>query len=109
QFTTSDAVFTNACPLPAANLGVSIMPYWDDLYLVNGGFGIFTQTTGGFDTPRTFHFVWRAQYFPGSGSATFEVQLHENSPIITVIYGAVTNGSASATAGVQAAGTGPFT
>jgi hypothetical protein len=106
QFTTTNTAFTNTC-LPATGFGASIMPNWDDLYLVNGGFGIFTSTTG-VAPHRTFNIEWRAQYFPGSGSANFEIQLHEDSPVITVIYGTITNGSSS-TAGVQAADTGPFT
>ncbi len=107
QLPGSNSVFTNSC-LPASNLGASIMPYWDDLYLVNGGFGIFTSTTG--SAPhRTFNIEWRAQYLGASGFANFEIQLHEDSTIITVIYGTLTNGSASATAGVQASATGPFT
>jgi hypothetical protein len=105
QFTTSNTTFTNSC-LPATGFGASIMPNWDDLYLVNAGFGIFTSTTG-VAPHRTFNIEWRAQYFPGSGSANFEIQLHEDSPTITVIYGTITN-SNSSTAGVQA-GTGPFT
>jgi hypothetical protein len=79
------------------------MPNWDDLYLVNAGFGIFTSTTG-VAPHRTFNIEWRAQYFPGSGSANFEIQLREDSPIITVIYGTITNASSS-TAGVQASAT----
>jgi hypothetical protein len=106
QFTTSDTTFTNAC-LPAASFGVSIMPNWDDLYLVNSGFGIFTSVTG-VAPHRIFNIEWRAQYFPGSGNANFEVRLREDSPVITVIYGTVTSTS-SVTAGVQASGTGPFT
>ena len=83
------------------------MPYWDDLYLVNSGFGIFTSITG-LAPHRTFNIEWRAQFFPGSGSANFEIQLHEDSPIITVIYGVNTAAGTSATVGVQS-GTESFT
>jgi hypothetical protein len=106
QFTTTNTAFANSC-LPATGFGASIMPNWDDLYLVNAGFGIFTSVTG-VAPNRTFNIEWRAQYFPGSGSANFEIQLHEDSPTITVIYGNITN-SGVATAGVEAAETGPFT
>src|SRR6476619_4168021 len=45
QFTTTDTAFTNTClPWPAHNY--TIFPYWDDLYLVNAGFGIFTSVSG---------------------------------------------------------------
>src|SRR5947209_2004291 len=36
QFTTTNTTFNNTC-LPDAGFGASIMPYWDDLYLVNSG------------------------------------------------------------------------
>src|SRR4029077_14124794 len=44
----------------------------------------------------------RAQYFPGSGSANFELRLYEGqSSRFDVIYGTVSGGTSSATAGVQ--------
>src|SRR5205823_12194377 len=42
QFVTTDTTFTNVC-LPWAAHNYTIFPYWDDLYLVNSGFGIFTS------------------------------------------------------------------
>src|SRR5678809_529127 len=72
QFTTTDATFTNVC-LPWATHNYSIYPYWDDLYLVNSGFGIFTSISGTAPN-RIFNIEWRAQYFPGSGSANFELR-----------------------------------
>ena len=78
-----------------------IFPYWDDLYLVNSGFGIFTSISGTAPN-RIFNIEWRAQYFPGSGSANFELRLYEGqSSRFDVIYGAVSGGANSATAGVQ--------
>ena len=38
QFMTTDAAFTNEC-LPWTSHDYTIFPYWDDLYLVNSGFG----------------------------------------------------------------------
>src|SRR5262249_3205310 len=78
----------------------TIFPYWDDLYLVNSGFGIFTSISGTAPN-RIFNIEWRAQYFPGSGSAGFELRLYEGQLRFDVIYGTVTNGNTSATAGVQ--------
>ena len=63
QFTTSDATFTNQC-LPWTTHNYSIYPYWDDLYLVNGGFGIFTSISGTAPN-RIFNIEWRAQVLPG--------------------------------------------
>ena len=44
---------------------------------------------------------WRDQYFPGSGTANFEVEFNEADEVIRAIYGDLTNGNASSTEGVQ--------
>ena len=62
--------------LPWTTHNYTIFPYWDDLYLVNSGFGIFTSVSGTAPN-RIFNIEWRAQYFPGSGSANFELRLYE--------------------------------
>ena len=64
------------------------------------GFGIFTSVSGTAPN-RIFNIEWRAQYFPGSGTANFELRLYEGQTRFDVIYGTVTNGNTSATAGVQ--------
>src|SRR6478752_202642 len=99
QFMTTDTTFTNQC-LPWTDHNYTIFPYWDDLYLVNSGFGIFTSVSGTAPN-RIFNIEWRAQYFPGSGSANFELRLYEGQPRFDVIYGTVSGGNTSATAGVQ--------
>jgi hypothetical protein len=99
QFMTTDTAFTNQC-LPWTTHNYTIFPYWDDLYLVNSGFGIFTSVSGTAPN-RIFNIEWRAQYFPGSGSANFELRLYEGQPRFDVIYGTVSGGNTSATAGVQ--------
>ncbi len=99
QFVTTDTAFTNSC-LPWAAHNYTIFPYWDDLYLVNSGFGIFTSISGTAPN-RIFNIEWRAQYFPGSGSANFELRLYEGQSRFDVIYGTVDNGNTSATGGVQ--------
>ena len=99
QFTTTDTTFTNLC-LPWLTHNYTIYPYWDDLYLVNSGFGIFTSISGTAPN-RIFNIEWRAQYFPGSGSANFELRLYEGQTRFDIIYGTLTNGNTSATAGVQ--------
>jgi len=99
QFTTTDTTFTNQC-LPWTAHNYSIYPYWDDLYLVNSGFGIFTSVSGS-SPNRILNIEWRAQYFPGSGNANLELRLYEGQTRFDVIYGTVTNGNTSATAGVQ--------
>ena len=93
QFTTTDTTFGNLC-LPWAAHNYTIFPYWDDLYLVNSGFGIFTSISGTAPN-RIFNIEWRAQYFPGSGSAGFELRLYEGQTRFDVIYGTVTNGNTS--------------
>jgi hypothetical protein len=99
QFTTTDTAFSNVC-LPWSTHNYTIFPYWDDLYLVNSGFGIFTSVSG-IAPNRIFNIEWRAQYFPGSGSANFELRLYEGQSRFDIIYGTVSNGNTSATAGVQ--------
>ena len=99
QFTTTDAAFTNQC-LPWLTHNYTIFPYWDDLYLVNSGFGIFTSISGTAPN-RIFNIEWRAQYFPGSGNANFELRFYEGQCRFDVIYGTVSNSTTSATAGVQ--------
>ena len=64
QFVTTDTTFSNVC-LPWAAHNYTIFPYWDDLYLVNSGFGIFTSISGTAPN-RIFNIEWRAQYFPGA-------------------------------------------
>ena len=68
--------------------------------MVNSGFGIFTSISGTAPN-RIFNIEWRAQYFPGSGSAGFELRLYEGQTRFDVIYGTVSGGNTSATAGVQ--------
>jgi hypothetical protein len=99
QFTTTDTAFTNVC-LPWTQHDYTIFPYWDDLYTVNSGFGIFTSISGTAPN-RILNIEWRAQYFPGSGSANFELRLYEGQTRFDVIYGTVSEGNTSATAGVQ--------
>ena len=99
QFLTTDTAFTNQC-LPWTTHNYTIFPYWDDLYLVNSGFGIFTSVSGTAPN-RIFNIEWRAQYFPGSGSANVELRLYEGQSRFDVIYGTVTGGNTAATAGVQ--------
>src|SRR6478736_4313700 len=83
HFMTTDATFTNQC-LPWTTHNYTIFPYWDDLYLVNSGFGIFTSISGTAPN-RIFNIEWRAQYFPGSGSANFELRLYEGQTRFDVI------------------------
>ena len=77
QFVTVDTTFGNLC-LPWAAHNYTIFPYWDDLFLVNSGFGIFTSISGTAPN-RIFNIEWRAQYFPGSGTAGFELRLYRGT------------------------------
>ena len=89
---------TNACRGPPTTTRSSHTG--TTCYLVNSGFGIFTSISGTAPN-RIFNIEWRAQYFPGSGSANFELRLYEGQTRFDVIYGTVTGGNTSATAGVQ--------
>ena len=99
QFTTMDPGLGNGC-LPWIDHNYTIFLYWDDLYLVNSGYGIFTSISSTAPN-RIFNIEWRAQYFPGTGTANFELRLYAGQTGFDVIYGTVTNGNLSATAGVQ--------
>src|ERR1043166_1251061 len=99
QFITADSTFTNSC-LPWGSHDYTIFPNWDDQYLLNSGFGIFTSISGSAPN-RIFNIEWRAQYFPGSGNANYELRLYEGQTRFDVIYGTMSNGNTSATAGVQ--------
>src|SRR5439155_897674 len=99
---STQADFTNGC-LPDDPHGAAFFPYWDDLYTVNSGSGIFSLVTGTAPN-RTYYLEWRAQYFPGSGTAHFEWVFHEDNDSLQVIYGSLTSGNGSSTEGVQDAG-----
>jgi hypothetical protein len=99
QFTTTDTAYSNIC-LPWSTHNYTILPYWDDLYTVNTGYGIYTSISGTAPN-RIFNIEWRAQYYPGTGTANFELRLYEGQTRFDVIYGSVTNGNSSATAGLQ--------
>src|SRR5262245_50447456 len=110
QFTTTDAAFTNVCPLPWTTHNYTIFPYWDDQRtdtqtgcagFPGGTCGIFTSVTG--STPnRIFNIEWRTVYFNApTQSANHELRLYEGQSRFDVIYGAVAQGNTSATAGTQ--------
>ena len=100
QFTTTDSAFTNVC-LPWLTHDYTIFPYFDDLDMDAGGaFGIYTSVSGTAPN-RIFNIEWRAQYFPNTGTANLELRLYEGQTRFDVIYGTVSNGNTSATAGVQ--------
>src|SRR6516225_6528938 len=105
QFGSNLSVFTNTCLPSTSGRTYIVYPYWDDLRTDQancdpGPCGIFTTVEG---TPpnRILDIEWRAEYFPGTGNANFEVRLYEGQSRFDVIYGTVTNGNSSATAGVQ--------
>src|SRR5262245_6040336 len=100
QFTTLDTAFTNSC-LPWLTHNYTVFPYWDDQRTdVVGGTGIFTSTSGN-PPNRIFNIEWRTSYFSGGGSANYELRLYEGQSRFDVIYGTVSQGNSSATAGVQ--------
>lgn len=108
QFTTTNGVFGNTCPLPAGSFtGATIMPHWDDLRTDGAGNGIFTSTTGS-APDRIFNIEYRATYFSGGGSANFQVRLFEGRPRYDMVYGQVDQNGSSATIGMQAGAAGPF-
>jgi hypothetical protein len=108
DFIGSAAPFGTACPLPDSRIDRSILPYQGDLYTINAPTGIFTSVTGTAPN-RDFNIEWRAQYFPGTGNANFEIVLHENTQCFDVIYGANDNSGSIEESGVQNGPAGPAT
>jgi hypothetical protein len=106
QFTasgTDPANYFNQCPLPQDSFDATMCPYWDDLYTVNAGYGVFTSVSGSAPN-RIFNIEWREQYYPGTGSLNFEVRLYEGLTRFDFIYGSSTAGGSGGTIGCQQAG-----
>ena len=111
QFTTMATDFTNIC-LPWLTHNYTVFPYWDDQRTDNLGWvgcttypggtcGVFTSVSGTAPN-RIFNIEWRAVYFANtSQQANHELRLYEGQLRFDVIYGTVSNGNTSATAGVQ--------
>jgi hypothetical protein len=104
HFPTGASVFTNTC-LPQAGATYSIYPYWEDQRTDLGTCspapcGIYTSVSGSAPN-RILNIEWRGTYFSGGGTANHELRLYEGQSRFDVIYGTVTQGNASATAGVQ--------
>ncbi len=108
DFIGSASPFGDVCPLPDTRIDRSILPFQGDLYTINAGYGIFTDVVGSAPN-RDFIIEWRAQYFPGTGNANFEVILHENTPCFDVIYGATDSMGSTEESGVQKSTSGPAT
>ncbi len=108
DFVGSAAPFGDQCPLPDTRIDRSILPFQDDGYTINSGYGIFTSVTGTAPN-RNFNIEWRNQYFPGSGNANYEVVLHENTACFDIIYGATDTMGSTEESGVQKSAAGPAT
>jgi hypothetical protein len=103
NFPTGTTLFANTC-LPQAGAANTIYPYWDDqrtdLTTCTGGCGIFTSVSGTAPN-RIFNIEWRTTYFSGGGTANYELRLYEGQSRFDIVYGAITQGSTTATSGVQ--------
>jgi hypothetical protein len=111
QFVTTDTAFANVCPLPWTSHNDTIFLYWDDQRtdantgcsaFPGGTCGVFTSVSGTAPN-RIFNIEWRTVYFAApTTTANYELRLYEGGrPRFDVIYGTVSNGNTSATAGVQ--------
>ena len=110
QFTTTDTAFTNVCPLPWTSHNDVIFPYWDDQRtdantgcsaFPGGTCGVFTSVSGTAPN-RIFNIEWRTVYFATpTTTANYELRLYEGQNRFDVIWGTVTSGNTSATAGLQ--------
>lgn len=96
-------IFSNTC-LPAAAIPQMVAPYWDDLDTqtsISSGLGVYTATTG--TAPhRTFVVEWRAaKHNDTTKRLNFEVLLHEDSPVVSFLYGKMDLTGNEATIGYQ--------
>ena len=108
EFGAASAPFGARCPLPDSLISEAIIPFQGDLYTVNATYGIFTSISGSAPN-RIFNIEWRAQYYPGTGNANFEIRLYENTACYDVIYGASTDSGSAEESGVQKSSSGPAT
>jgi hypothetical protein len=105
-FVGGSSAFPWTC-LPSSVKGPSIYPHYDDLRTDSGGpcipgpCGVYTSISGSAPN-RVFNIEWRARYFSGPGSASFEVRLYEGSPgRFDIVIGRLDQGGMSATVGVE--------
>jgi len=103
QFNTDSGGWSTGCqPLPINGLDRAFIPYQDDLRTDETGGGIFTAVLGSAPN-RQFVIEWRTTYFQRTGTANFEVILSEDTPTLSIIYGATGDNGAQETSGIQAA------
>ncbi len=98
QFTTGMSLYNNVCQ-PVVELGVAVLPHWDDLRTDGVDMGIFTSVSGT-EPNRAAHIEWRAEYFEG-GPANFELRMFETGTHFEIIYGVLGEGGFASTIGVQ--------
>jgi len=99
QFTTSSGLFTNSC-LPAAAMGVALLPHWDDMQTSGTGRGIYTSVTG-VAPGRVFNVEWRTFLYGTANALNFQARLFEDNSKVEFIYGVVAQSGSSATIGIQ--------
>ena len=88
-------------------LSPMVAPFWQDLEGDGGGDeGIYTGTAGA--APHRRYIVeWRSEPYNGDAAERFEVVFHEDSPVISYIYGD-NDGGGGAVIGAQTAQVAPF-
>ncbi len=99
DFVTGDSQYANSC-LPDTVASYAIFPNWDDLDTSGTGHGVYTSVTG-VAPNRIFNIEWRAEYYPATGTANFEVRLYEGQSRFDLVYGTMSDAGNGATVGVQ--------
>jgi hypothetical protein len=98
----SNAFTETALPTSAFS-GVTVLPFWDDLYIyADTSQGIYYQSQG-IAPNRTLTFEYYcSHYLQPTAYYHFQVVFFENMPgVVQFIYYEATDGGASATIGVQ--------
>lgn len=107
QFTGNSTSPSNGC-LPNSSFEAALFLFQTDLR-TNGTGDVIRTNTYGTPPNRVFVIEWVAHFFVSSDTAHFTATFFENDDRIQIDYFGSSNSGATAVAGVQASGTGPFT
>jgi hypothetical protein len=109
QFTLPSEDPGPECPLPDSIVDGALLLYQGDLDLsLDPGDGIYTKVAGA-SPHRTFYVEWRGHYDGPDGANDFEAIFHEDSPTISVRYGATADNGTGEESGIQQSSSGPST
>jgi hypothetical protein len=103
SFGGCSTAFTETALPTTAFSGVTVLPYWDDLYFYeNTSQGIYYQAQGTAPNRQLIFEYYCSHYLQPTNYYHFQVVFFENMPnVVQFIYYEATDQGASATVGVQ--------